>query len=245
DQAQAGWIDEETGEVRFLDLALFDVGYARSSMDEPVWALVAETAGKTYQASKGFGSAPGQSRYNQPRKGGRGKRLFNHGFALYQVKRRAWLYHVDADYWKLFVHQGLTTPPGRPGALTLFGSDPLEHRNLARHLVAEKWESRHTPGRGTVWTWRQVRKANHWFDAAALASAAGGILGIKTVGRDPASAVRDRKSRAAPAAAAAPAAPAAAPSPAAAPAPAARDPDTNSPSTGLGGRRISRIARFG
>jgi len=215
DQARAGWAEEDTGEERFLDLALFDVGYARSSMDEPVWALLAEVSGKAYQASKGFGSRPGQSPYTQPRRGGRGKRVFNHAFATYQARRHAWLYSVDADYWKLFVQQGLTTPTDRPGNITLFGSDPLEHRQFARHLTAERWEPRHTPGRGTKWIWRQHRKKNHWLDCAALACAAAGILGVKTVGRDPAAAVTEKRER-----------------------------KQAKSVAGRGGRRISRIARF-
>ena len=187
DMAAGGWgVGDSAAETRGLDLALIDVGYARSSMDEPVWTLMAESAGRTYQAAKGFGSGSGQARFSPPPRPGRGRRVFNHAFGTYQTRRHAWLYNVDADYWKLFVHQGLTTPPDRPGAVTLFGSDPMEHRNLARHLTAERWEARHKPGRGTLWTWRTIRKANHWFDCAAYAAAAAGILGVQVVGRDPA-----------------------------------------------------------
>src|SRR5687768_16432554 len=47
------------------------------------------------------------------------------------------LAEIDADHWKTWVHQRLSTPLGSPGAMTLFQASPQEHLALAKHLTAE------------------------------------------------------------------------------------------------------------
>lgn len=189
DMADAGWIDSASGERRHLDLALIDVGYARASLDTPVWEFIAASPGTTYRASKGYGTGSGQTAYRHPTKRGGGRRLHNHCFATYQPTRRTWLYHLDADYWKHFVHTALAAGPGRPGSLTLFGREPAVHRQYARQITAEEWTHEFHPTRGDVWAWRPVRgrgRHNHWLDTTYAACCAAGILGLKTAGFQPA-----------------------------------------------------------
>ena len=182
--AAIGWPDADTGEGRQLDKAFIDCGYAREGMDTPIWELVRNTPGRLYCAAKGFGSGSGQSSYRQPTKGGSGKRIFNHCFSTWQPKRKARLYHVDADYWKLFVQTAFLTPPGRPGSLTLPGllADAVRHKQFARQITAEIWTPEFRPGRGYRWKWNRRRQANHLLDACANAAAAAGTVGLKTVG---------------------------------------------------------------
>ncbi len=182
DLASPGWPDAATGELRLLDLALIDTGYARSSMDLPVWEFCRSSPGQIWRPSKGFGSGSGQSRYSPPARRGKGRRLYTHVHATYQAGPKAWLYNVDADHWKLFVHNALAAGADRPGSLTVFGRDPIAHREYARHLTAEAWTHEYAAGRGDRWYWRPLRHANHWFDATALACAAAAVLGLKTLG---------------------------------------------------------------
>ncbi|MBE3069022.1 MAG: phage terminase large subunit family protein, partial [Planctomycetes bacterium] len=183
DMAEAGWADGGSGEVLSPRCVLIDSGYARSSMDEPVWELVGRSGGLVYRASKGYGSGAGQSGYRPPGRRGKGRRLFGqHVHATWQPAHRAWLHHVDADWLKGQVHAGFLAPAEAPGALTLFGDDPLVHRHYARQITAEAWTHEYKPGRGDVWYWKRLHPDNHWLDTTALAYAAAVILGLKTVG---------------------------------------------------------------
>jgi phage terminase large subunit GpA-like protein len=99
---------------------------------------------------------------------------------------------INADYWKTWLHQRLTTPVRDdaggevPGALTLYAAGPDDHAFLAKQLAAErplqKWDDR----RGWVETWEKVYKQNHWLDCGYIASAAGHFCGVRL---DPSAAV--------------------------------------------------------
>src|SRR5688572_14161327 len=45
--------------------------------------------------------------------------------------QRLYLAEVNADHWKTWVHQRLSTPLGQPGAMTLFQTQPKEHLSFA------------------------------------------------------------------------------------------------------------------
>ncbi len=191
DRAAVGWPDAETGELRPLDLALVDVGYARASLDTPIYEFIRASPGNVYRPAKGFGTGSGQSQYRHPTKRGHGRRLYNHAHATFQATHRTWLYNVDADYWKNFVHQSFLAPVEHvgglivkiaAGALTLFGSDPITHRLYAQHVTAEAWVHEYKPGGREVYRWKRVRRQNHWLDTTYNACAAAAILGMKTVG---------------------------------------------------------------
>jgi len=188
DIAGVGWPDAATGELRTLSTCMIDAGFARSAMDTPIYAFVRAHPRGLYRASKGFGAGSGQAAYREPGKSGRGRRVYNHAFRTWQPHHRAHLHNLDADYWKTFVHTGLLAPPGQPGALTLFGKDPLTHRHLAKHITAERWAHAYNPKRGDLYFFERVpgKRENHWLDALYEACAAAGILGMKTVGVEPA-----------------------------------------------------------
>ena len=129
---------------------MVDVGYARASMDTPVYEFIKSSAGSIYKASKGFGSSGGQMRYRHPTSRGHGRRLGNHWFATWQPDKKTWLYNADADYWKNFVHTALLTDSNRPGSLSLFGrmSEAVVHNQYARQITAEIWTRGIQAGQG-------------------------------------------------------------------------------------------------
>ena len=79
------------------------------------------------------------------------------------------------------MHQRLSTPLGKPGALTLFHTQPQEHLALAKHLTAEIKTEEFVTGKGVVVKWERARRQNHWFDALYNACAAAHSCGVKLV----------------------------------------------------------------
>lgn len=104
---------------------------------------------------------------------------------------RLHLGEIDADHWKTWVHQRLSTPVGQPDAMTLFQALPQEHLSLAKHLTAERKMEEFLAGRGIVVKWERLRRQNHWFDALYNACAAGHYAGVRLVAEPP----RQRKPR--------------------------------------------------
>jgi len=93
--------------------------------------------------------------------------------------RRARHVIFDANYWKSFVRQRLTTTPGDAGALVLYGSQPGIHRLFAEHLTAEYSEP--TEGRGRrvdVWQLKPNKPDNHWWDCLVGCAVAASIEGV-------------------------------------------------------------------
>ena len=85
---------------------------------------------------------------------------------------------TDANYWKTRLQEALSTPAGKAGELTLYGSDPSAHRMLADHLTAETPKVEELENTVVVWT-QKPSAENHWLDCCAYAYAAGVTLGLK------------------------------------------------------------------
>jgi hypothetical protein len=85
----------------------------------------------------------------------------------------------DPDYWKSFLADRLTTPPGGGGALQFFGDRPAEHRLLADHLTAE-YATRVTVRNRTFdkWELRPGGAENHLFDVLTGCCVAASTLGL-------------------------------------------------------------------
>jgi hypothetical protein len=75
----------------------------------------------------------------------------------------------------------LSTPLNKPGALTLFRTQPQEHLSLAKHLTAETKTEEFIAPKGVVVKWERIRRQNHWFDALYNACAAGHGCGVRLV----------------------------------------------------------------
>jgi len=84
----------------------------------------------------------------------------------------------DTNWWKSFVHARLAVPMGDPGCLSMFGSNPEEHRLLIDHLTSE-YRVR-TEGRGRAvdeWQLRAKGLDNHWLDCLVGCAVAASIQG--------------------------------------------------------------------
>ena len=82
---------------------------------------------------------------------------------------------------------------GQPGSISLFGDDPLRHRQFAGHITAEEWVTEYKAGKGYVSFWNKLPRANHWLDALAGACAAGLICGVRVLPGAGAGASKKRK----------------------------------------------------
>jgi len=114
----------------------------------------------------------------------RGDKIGHHWWIPSVTRKRA-LRHVEIDtnYWKSFVHERLATAMGDAGCLSIFGSNPPQHRLFGEHLTAEYRVQ--TEGRGrTVDEWKlPVHKPdNHWFDCLVGCAAAASMRGVERIG---------------------------------------------------------------
>lgn len=169
-----GWPMAGTGEVRIPDLVLVDAGWK----DRPVYQFCLED--RRFFPARGFGSGMGQTKYRQPVKPRAGIRIGEHWFASLQGKN-GWLYNVDADHFKRFAQDGFRVAVGQPGSISLFGEDPLRHRQFAGHITSEEWVTEYRQGKGYISFWNKLPRDNHWLDALAGACAAGSICGVRVL----------------------------------------------------------------
>jgi hypothetical protein len=78
------------------------------------------------------------------------------------------------------LHERLATPTDAPGAVTLYDAGPNEHTTFIKHLTAERCVEQFVPAKGMLMkVWKRERRANHYFDAAYAACAAGSICGFR------------------------------------------------------------------
>ena len=100
-----------------------------------------------------------------------------------------WLYELDTNHWKQFVHERFLTPPMdennmlRRGSLSLFELDGYEkHGSYAQHIAAEELLTEFKEGKGVKTYWSVKNENNHWLDATYMAAAASEVCGIKLIG---------------------------------------------------------------
>ncbi|MGE0770053.1 MAG: terminase gpA endonuclease subunit, partial [Hyphomicrobiaceae bacterium] len=127
-----------------------DAGY----MTPVVYAFCRE-AGNRFLSALGRGTSQQHRQwYNRPTHTGSIVRQIGEGFHLnWQPAEQQFVAEVDADYWKTWVHQRLSTPLSKLGALTLFQAPAEEHLALAKHLTAEKKTEQFVAGKGVVAKW--------------------------------------------------------------------------------------------
>lgn len=116
----------------------------------------------------------------------------NHLHAAYQEAHGLWLYEMDTDYWKQFIHERFLTPTFddqnflRRGALSLFVQpNDRKHTSYAQHIVAEELVSEFKEGKGIKTWWNKVNENNHWLDATYMAAAAASARGIYLLSATP------------------------------------------------------------
>jgi len=146
----------------------------------PVYEFCRE-AGQRYRPTKGYGMTQDHvRRYTRPKSKGAVIRHIgdDYHFSLLRHEQIV-LVEINADAWKTFAHERLTTPVGEPGALTLFRAMPMDHFSLAKHLTAERQVEEFIAGKGTVIRWEAIRRTNHWLDALYLACGASHFCGVR------------------------------------------------------------------
>jgi hypothetical protein len=166
-----------------------DAGYTT----EVVYAFCRES-GERFRPSIGRGAAQQHRQwYNRPTQTGAIVKHIGEGFhGNWLPAEQLYLLEIDADHWKSWVHQRLSTPMGSAGAMTLFQAPSQAHLSLAKHLTAETKTEEFVAGKGVVVKWERIRRQNHWFDALYNACAAGHLVGVRLVDEQLKSALEPR-----------------------------------------------------
>jgi hypothetical protein len=154
------------GNNRYVDMTLVDAGFLQD-----VICRFCKAAGPKYRPTKGYGTKQGQKRYAEPKQKQKNARPMFHCYRA-KIANGTILYHVDADFWKLFTQLRFLQDPDSYGAVSLWGMDPAKHRLFSNHICAEQFDPE---------TKKFIEESphNHFLDATALANCAGGMLGIR------------------------------------------------------------------
>jgi len=182
DLALEGWPMEGVGVPRVPDQVWIDAGY----QPDVIYVFVRESMTARQVFWPAIGRGAGQQRmlsYTRPKQTGALVKHIGEGYHVAALKdQRMYLLEVNADHWKSWLHARVSTPVGERGALTLYATAaPEAHLTLAKHLTAEKQVEEYIAGKGSVIRWERIRKANHYFDAAYNACAAGHFAGVRLV----------------------------------------------------------------
>jgi phage terminase large subunit GpA-like protein len=179
DDVTPGWpVEDDPEQQKTANVVWIDAGY----MTDVVYTFVRES-GAPFCPAVGRGAAQQRTQwYNRPTRTGSVVKHIGEGFHLNRLRdQRLHLAEVNADHWKTWVHQRLSTPVEQPGALTLFQSQPKEHLSFARHLTAEVKTEEFISGKGLVTKWERLRRNNHWLDALYNACAAASLAGVRLI----------------------------------------------------------------
>jgi hypothetical protein len=169
----AGYPDADTGQVRLCDLVAIDANW----QPDPVHAVAQRS--RRYAAVRGLGQLSPHGRFRPPTDRDRRTRAGDHWYA--RPNRGAWLYSLDVDHFKWTVQEGFLAPREGPDSLRLFGPDQGAHRIYAQQIIAEELRTETRHGRGTVRTWIQTSRHNHYLDATTYARAAAAIRGMTSI----------------------------------------------------------------
>lgn len=140
--------------------------------------------GRPFYPSKGWDS----QRFRMPNADANRKPLLD-AYASRQVEENVWLYNVNTEAWKRWVHQRFMTQPlddasqRTDGSLMLFSTmgDEKRHLSFAKHITAEEEQLVPVNGKELKRVWFVKNRNNHYLDALALACAAAGCVGIRLI----------------------------------------------------------------
>lgn len=183
--------EENESEVASL-LTLVDSGNWTNAVYE-----ACRRVGGSFYPSKGLG---GENRAFRMPKMTDEKMPFLEAYASRQYdefRREVWLYDINSLYWKNWLQERWLIPPWarradhgnegirNPSSMALFeppSGDARFHTKFSKSMVSERLEQVPLPNKGfkKVWTIKD-KYNNHWLDAAALACAAAGCVGIRLV----------------------------------------------------------------
>lgn len=166
-----------------VDFCLVDSG----DFTDAVYEFVRQAGGTPFAAAKGWAN----NRITMPKERTKDRIPFQQAYASHLPSERLWLYNVNTEHWKQWVHERFATNTvdeqqlPNPGTLSLFSApnDRRRHLSYSQHIVAEERRDVFVPGKGHVRQWVVVNRNNHYLDATALACAAAGCLGVRVVPR--------------------------------------------------------------
>ncbi len=166
---------DAAGATRKIDAVFVDSG----TFTDAAYEFVRSVGGNPYYVCKGVGNY--RPKHTQTDTLLPGNHL--HGQKL--LSQNIWLWELDTDYWKQFVHERFLTPTFddqnflRRGAMSLFSAPGnRQHISFAQHIVAEELVSEFKEGKGVKTYWNKTNNNNHWLDATYMASAAAGAHGV-------------------------------------------------------------------
>lgn len=112
--------------------------------------------------------------------------------ATYLESAKVWLFDLNADYWKNWIHERFLTPNFddnnmlRPGSLSLFMLPGNQrHVSYAHHITAEELVREFREGKGARQYWHVANDNNHWLDATYYAAAAARFGGVELLSQVP------------------------------------------------------------
>ena len=182
-RALLNWRDEllakeyvdAAGSKRAVDAIFVDSG----TFTDAAYQFVRDVNGAPFFVSKGMGNYRDKTVETDKIKPG------NHFHAAYQEAQHLWLYELNTDYWKQFIHERFLTPTFddqnflRRGAMSLFVQpNDRKHTSFSQHIVAEELVSEFKEGKGVKTYWNVVNANNHWLDAVYMAAAAASARGV-------------------------------------------------------------------
>ena len=158
----AGFPIEGTEDNLSVSRVLADAGWQTDEVEELC------SKDDAWMPAMGFGTGMLRERkYNKP-KNERSARIIGNGWHIAEVRGRL-LVELNANQQKSVLHKSLTVDPESPHALLFCDASPQDLREMVYELTAEEQKDRWKPGIGVVTEWKQIRKRNHFLDAAYLA----------------------------------------------------------------------------
>lgn len=137
--------------------------------------------GHPFYPAMGYGSSSALTTYYRtPTQRTRDITLVGNEYHVRYVKSEGvYRREVNADHWKLYVHERLHVPKSAPGAMTWFHATTAEHLSFVKHLTAEEQRPDFDKKRGRFLRWHVIRSNNHWLDATYNACAALHLAGFR------------------------------------------------------------------
>lgn len=175
------WADEIVAKINPL-ICLVDSGSGKAHT--PAVYEFCRRRGAPFFPSKGWDVG----RFRMPQQNDV-KVPFTEAWAHKLLEERVWLYNVNTEYWKRWVHQRFLTPTHdssgnrNDGTLALFdpGQDKKRHLSFSHHITAEEEQLVPVDGKEMKRVWFVKNRNNHWLDAIALGCAGAGCVGVDVI----------------------------------------------------------------
>jgi hypothetical protein len=165
---------DSAGAVRSVDCVMVDSG----TYTNAAYEFVRQVRG-VFHPSKGIANYRPRSKSTKECRAGKNQH------AQFMASSGVWLYELDTDWWKQWVHERFLTPCFdennmlRRGSLSLFEIEgKRRHTTFAQHIVSEELLTEFKEGKGSKTYWYQHNENNHFLDATYMAAAGTESVGI-------------------------------------------------------------------